>query len=187
MKYLQETRGKVQLTALKLAGRRSWVRISTSVHLHVLPVDVQVLSRYSGSGYFLMFFLPLVRCVTQNSQRLIQSQQTLNSRFLLISSSLVCPAAPSIAGLPLWDGEREQCWRLHEEELPRNARVHAALQRTDNAWRSRHPKVRVQSPTGSSTLVLTDLRFCCTRDGTSFVCFWCSNKLLMISLHGNLD
>jgi len=51
-------------------------------------------------------------------------------------------AAPPVPGLPLRDGEGEQRRRLHEEELPGDARVHAALQSAHHAGRRAHVEVR---------------------------------------------
>lgn len=54
----------------------------------------------------------------------------------------VFPAAPPVAGLPLRDGAREQRRGLHEEELPRDARLHEALQPAHHPAGRAHAEVR---------------------------------------------
>lgn len=61
------------------------------------------------------------------------------------SSCVAPPAAPSLSGLPFWDGEGEQRRGLHEEEFPRDARLHETLQPTHNARGCAHAKVRVKA------------------------------------------
>lgn len=59
-----------------------------------------------------------------------------------MSSCVTSSAAPSLPGLPFRDGEGEQCWGLHEEELPRDARLHEALQPAHHPRRRTHVEVR---------------------------------------------
>lgn len=51
-------------------------------------------------------------------------------------------AAPSLPGLPFWDGEGEQRWGLHEKELPGDARLHETLQPAHDPRRCTYVKVR---------------------------------------------
>lgn len=53
------------------------------------------------------------------------------------------PAASPLARLPLRHGVGEQRRGVHQEELPRDARVHAALQRPHHPHRRHHAQVRV--------------------------------------------
>lgn len=51
-------------------------------------------------------------------------------------------AAPPVPGLPLRHRVGEQCGGLHQKELPRDARAHAAPQCAHHAPRRRHAHVR---------------------------------------------
>lgn len=55
---------------------------------------------------------------------------------------LTSSAAPPVAGLPLRDGAGEQRRGLHEEELPRDARLHEALQPAHHPGGRAHVEVR---------------------------------------------
>lgn len=59
--------------------------------------------------------------------------------FLVFSTS---SAAPPVAGLPLRDGAGEQRRGLHEEELPRDARLYEALQPAYHPGGRAHVEVR---------------------------------------------
>lgn len=88
-------------------------------------------------------------------------------------SCVTSSVAPSLPGLPFRDGEGEQRWGLHEEELPGDAWLHETFQPAHHPGRRAYVKVRDTH----IDLIHTQTQYRAQQSSHGYVCYLCLSVL----------